>query len=153
MSPPLCVCPGSVSEPQLGMESVDDYMLQPLAGQPDVPQITPTATPPVASVVPVPQLGRTAAPNPYRMGTTGARKPTYSTSLPPPPHTSHPSQLTPPPPISAPFNVGTSSSDILQVLVGVVWVAGGCGPGGWWVWSGWLVGVVWVAGNIIMLKD
>ena len=104
-----------MSEPQLGMEAADEYLIQPLANQPDASQATPSAPPPVASVTPV-QQGKPVS-NPYRMG--GARKPAYSTGgvpafatttvpLPPQP-------LPQPPPTSVPYHVPMQTTSVPQV--------------------------------------
>lgn len=82
--------------------STEAYSLQPLAGQPDTLQATPTAPPPMASVPPIQS-------NPYRMGPAGGGRkvahaldggPTYPT----PPLTSTPQQA---PPTSLPHSLPT----------------------------------------------
>lgn len=101
------------------MGTTDIYHIQPLAGQPDPPQVTPTVSPPVASVQ------QQTATNPYRMEQAGGgRKVThamagvsaYPTAPQQAPPTSLPHSLPtyPPAPVqqtsSAPIEMAASST-------------------------------------------
>ncbi|CAI8002526.1 SEC23-interacting protein [Geodia barretti] len=70
------------------------FSIQPLAGQPDTPQTTPTATPPVASVAPQQSA------NPYRLGQqAGGKRVVYGGVATPTSQSAPPTSL-PPPPLS-----------------------------------------------------
>lgn len=75
------------------------YPLQPLAGQPDPPQVTPTVSPPV------PSIQQQTVTNPYRMGQAGAgRKVTHAMPGVPAYPTTSPQQA---PPTSLPPSLPT----------------------------------------------
>ena len=109
------------------MKTADMFPIQPLAGQPDTPQATPTATPPVAAIAPQQSA------NPYRLGQAGGKRVVYGGVA-----TSTSQPLQPAPPTSLPPSVATTdytqvssahhvtrvvvhevSSSILQTQVGV----------------------------------
>jgi hypothetical protein len=93
-SPP--VGPGWNDPPVPGSSpgTADIFSIQPLAGQPDTPQTTPTATPPVASVAPQQSA------NPYRLGQqAGGKRVVYGGVATPTSQSAPPTSL-PPPPLS-----------------------------------------------------